>query len=120
MTDQRVATLDLRRAASTLSSGSYTVVPAGRASGVHRVSKRRPNSPAGVAVAELGVDVHLPLVALHHQLHRLGPALDDLGGGGSVLQQLRHRVPGVSRMASMIEMEGHSSVARRSNGARGG
>mmetsp|Transcript_16119 Transcript_16119/g.42593 ORF Transcript_16119/g.42593 Transcript_16119/m.42593 type:complete len:202 (+) Transcript_16119:108-713(+) len=33
-----------------------------------------------VAVGEIGGDVHLPLVALHHELHGLGPALDDLVG----------------------------------------
>mmetsp|Transcript_127233 Transcript_127233/g.407190 ORF Transcript_127233/g.407190 Transcript_127233/m.407190 type:complete len:242 (+) Transcript_127233:174-899(+) len=33
---------------------------------------------AAVAVAEVARDVHLPLVALHHQLHGLGPARDHL------------------------------------------
>eukprot|EP00964_Phaeocystis_antarctica_P049464 scaffold28690_cov63-Phaeocystis_antarctica.AAC.5 len=32
------------------------------------------------AVGEAVRNVHLPLVALHHELHRLGPALDDLVG----------------------------------------
>eukprot|EP00324_Dicrateria_rotunda_P004517 CAMPEP_0206159654 /NCGR_PEP_ID=MMETSP1474-20131121/6042_1 /ASSEMBLY_ACC=CAM_ASM_001110 /TAXON_ID=97495 /ORGANISM="Imantonia sp., Strain RCC918" /LENGTH=314 /DNA_ID=CAMNT_0053560511 /DNA_START=80 /DNA_END=1022 /DNA_ORIENTATION=+ len=33
---------------------------------------------AAVAVPQLGGDVHLPLVALHHELHRLSPAPDHL------------------------------------------
>merc|ERR1719361_3087167 len=35
---------------------------------------------APIAVAKLGGDVHLPLVTLNHQLHRLSPAFDHLVG----------------------------------------
>mmetsp|Transcript_116332 Transcript_116332/g.329676 ORF Transcript_116332/g.329676 Transcript_116332/m.329676 type:complete len:260 (+) Transcript_116332:53-832(+) len=46
-----------------------------------------------VPVAELRGDVHLPLVALDHELHRLRPALDDL-----VRREGRRRAPVVGRV----------------------
>jgi len=33
---------------------------------------------AAVAVAELRRNIHLPFIPLHHELHSLGPTLDDL------------------------------------------
>lgn len=58
---------------------------------------------AAVPVAQLGRDVHLPLVPLHHQLHGLCPALDDLGAAEELLAPPRtKKVTGFFQQPSVI------------------